>query len=121
MYQSEVDTTVASSQLGPVWNFLLSDTPIDENFAVELEVNRYYYFVVDKKITTALPMLGAYFSPVEEESVRPTRPVPEAWIERWRKTPYATRVYDSDQTSIYRLDARYAGGGAVGAGAAATR
>jgi len=107
LFQSQPDAAVATSQLGRVWDFLLDDEPIDAGFAQALQQNKMYYLVVDKKITTALPMLEAYFTPTEDASVRPSTPVAPAIIERWRRTPYTTRVFDSDQIAIYRLDPRY--------------
>ena len=108
LYQSRPDTAVATAELGPVWYFLLEDAPIEQQFADILARQGYLYLVVDKNVTTAMPLLGAYFSPTEETAFRPAAPVDPGVIERWRTTPYTTRVFDSDQVTIYRLDPRYA-------------
>lgn len=106
LYQSQPDATLATSQLGPVWDFMLQPTPILDQFARDLAYNRFDYVVIDKRITTALPLIGSYFS-TDDPAEKRTAPVDRAVIERWLSSPYTTRVYDSSQITLYRLDARY--------------
>jgi hypothetical protein len=107
LYEADLGTRLATFEQGPIMDFYLTDTPPTRYLAQALAADGVDYLVVDKNITTAVPLLGVYFAPDEPVVDQHPEPVPPAIIERWADSPYTTRVYDSDQITIYRLDPRY--------------
>jgi hypothetical protein len=108
LYQAAPGGKVASVTQGPISDFYLDSTAPSPYLAQTLDAQGYDYLVIDKNITEDVPLLGVYFAPDEPGGAGGSmHPVPSAVIERWARSPYTTRVYDSDQMSIYRFDPRF--------------
>jgi hypothetical protein len=107
LYQAEPGTKTATLYQGPIMDFYLNNNPPSPYMAQALAFDQYDYLVMDKNIAKDLPLLGVYFAPDEGPHGGQLVPVPRATIERWAASPYTTRVYDSDQITIYRLDPRH--------------
>ena len=109
LYQAVPGTRVASAQEGPVTDLYLTANPVSPWFARSLADGGFDYLVVDNGMTRAVPLLGVYFAPDEPAADgAPLRPVDPAFLDRWATTPWTTRVYDSDDITVYRLDPRAA-------------
>ena len=62
------------------------------------------FIVVDRRVTTMLPVVGYYYEPGEPGDGRHTEPMDPAQLQKFDKSPALTRVFDSGNIAIYALD-----------------
>ncbi|HEY7600039.1 MAG TPA: hypothetical protein VH741_08935 [Candidatus Limnocylindrales bacterium] len=68
------------------------------------------YLVVDRRLTTALPVVGHYFDRGEEAVVgRYVTPLDAALLDKFDQLPDASRVFDSGNIQIYDISGLAAG------------
>jgi hypothetical protein len=67
------------------------------------------YLLVDRRLSTALPLVGVYFED-GEPGTPPGRPVPAAWLDKFDAVPGISCIYDSGDIRIYDVGAVLHGG-----------
>ncbi|HEY6794071.1 MAG TPA: hypothetical protein VI248_05260 [Kineosporiaceae bacterium] len=108
LYQAIPGTRLATPSDGPVLDFYVTQNPPTAPLVRSLADQGFRYLVIDKNLQRWSPMLGSYIAPGELPPGQTVHPVAAKVLERWVNSPYTTRVYDSDQITIYRLDPAYA-------------
>jgi hypothetical protein len=76
----------------------------DADLAI-LRQGRVRYLLVDRRLSTALPLVGVYFEDGEPPVQPAGQPIPAAWLDKFDAVPGASRVYDSGDIRIYDLGA----------------
>jgi hypothetical protein len=66
------------------------------------------YLLVDRRLSTALPLVGVYFED-GEPSTPPGRPVPAAWLDKFDAEPGVSCIYDSGDIRVYDVGALLGG------------
>jgi hypothetical protein len=88
----------------PLWDFYLRpERPAPAVFR-SLRFLGTDYLVVDKRIPTALPRTGVYMTKEEPGARAHETPPPASAIEKYRRVPWAVKVFESDNIELYRLD-----------------
>lgn len=64
------------------------------------------YLLVDRRLSTALPLVGVYFEDGEPDTGSPPgRPVPAAWLDKFDDAAGVSCIYDSGDIRIYDVGA----------------
>ena len=97
---------------GLSWIYFSPSLGRDELRALRREGVR--FIVVDRRMTTMLPVVGYYYEPGEPDAGHHTTPMQPEDLARFDETSALTKVFDSGDIAIYELDAgsRVAGGSA---------
>jgi hypothetical protein len=96
-----LEWTPLASQGFPVWQLYFDRDAPSTDLLRQLRASDYRYLVVDERMASFLPYLGDYFESVEpERSTPPSREV----IDRFAGLPWAIKIYQSDNLSVYRLN-----------------
>jgi hypothetical protein len=74
---------------------------LDSNQLEAIKRAQISYLVVDRRITTGLPLFGHYFESWEQMVVSFVPPVNPAMLEKFDHTPNVSRIYDSGDILIY--------------------
>jgi hypothetical protein len=88
----DVPTLYTSPEFGPAEQTILQEGGI-------------HYIVVDGRLTTALPMVGAYFEDGEEGSHRYSTPLDQEALWKFDRLQKVSRLFDSGDISIYDVGA----------------
>jgi hypothetical protein len=100
------DAWTASASAGfPAYDLFFSSKPPSASLVEELRSSDYRYLIIDKRSATQIPVLGVYFEPdepVDKQSGR--HPISAYDIDRYTRLPWTTRVFDSENYTIYRFD-----------------
>jgi len=71
----------------------------------ELETSDYEYVVVDRRLSRFVPLVGTYFTSVEPLKASGTKSiVPAAALARFDTVPWATKVMDTPDYAVYRIN-----------------
>lgn len=94
------------TQAFPAWDLLLKEERPSRRLLRQLRDQHYRYLVVDERMARDIPLSGAYFTPGDgEPGANPVlRPVPAAALTKFEHLPFANKVYETDNLSIYRFD-----------------
>ena len=74
---------------------------------VEQEIimrGRVQYLVVDHRLSNDLPMAEAYFEPGEPDTYKKDSPISEEALAKFDKIEYFSRVFDSGDIKIYKIE-----------------
>jgi hypothetical protein len=94
----------------PAYNLFLakSGAPIEPSWLLsELQNSHYTYLVVDRRMAYELPQLGIYFEPDEPHSLLAPaghKPVFYGRLAKFNNFSWMTKVFQSENYSIYRLN-----------------
>ena len=98
------DAWTASPSLGfRVWELYFNLRP-SRLLLNQLRTSGYEYVIVDRRMYQALPEVGVYFEPDEPAAYERTKPPPRAALSKFDDSPWMTRIYESDNLAVYRLD-----------------
>jgi hypothetical protein len=61
------------------------------------------YVVVDRRLSTARPLIGLYFEDGEPATLPSGAPIPVSWLDKFDAIPGVSRVYDNGEIRIYDL------------------
>lgn len=70
-----------------------------------LRRSRVRYLLVDRRLSTALPLVGTYYEPGEPVPQPAGHPIPAGWLDKFDSVPGASRIYDNGDIRIYDLGA----------------
>lgn len=88
----------------PVWQLYFQSGGPSATLLRQLDILGYRYLIVDRRMAQYLPRIGMYFTPTEPGAFTRTIPPPAAALRRYDTVPWATKIYGSDNLSIYRLN-----------------
>ena len=63
------------------------------------------YLVIDRRLSSGLPLYGFYIQPGENEGALRTTPVDLTALEKFDQMPQVSRVFDSGDITIYDMQA----------------
>jgi hypothetical protein len=63
------------------------------------------YLLVDRRLSTARPLVGLYFEDGEPDTRPPGSPIPRSWLAKFDTVPEASLVYDGGDIRIYDMEA----------------
>jgi hypothetical protein len=63
------------------------------------------YVLVDRRLSTAVPLTGAYYAAGEPIAALDGRPIPASWLNKFNTVPGVNRVYDNGDIQIYDVGA----------------
>jgi hypothetical protein len=87
----------------PLWDFYLRAERPERRTLEALESLGTRYLVVDKRTPRSLPRTGVYMVGDEPGANAHVTPPPAAAIEKYARTPWLIRVYESDSYVVYRF------------------
>jgi hypothetical protein len=101
--------TAAPSAGFPVYDLYLAKpgAPLGPPFLLtDLQVSKYDYLIVDKRMAYELPELGIYFTPSDPTSIQPHDGKSPFYgrLEKFDTTRWLVKVFQSDNYSIYRIN-----------------
>jgi hypothetical protein len=99
-----LEWTPLASQAFPIWQLYFDPGPPSPLLLHELRFSRYEYLVVDERMAEYLPYLGVYFQDGEGPDGSLATPPARLIIDRFERVPWAIKIYQSDNLSIYRLN-----------------
>jgi hypothetical protein len=88
----------------PVWDFYLDANGPPVGLLKAVRNSGYSYLVVDKRMFTHLPAVGAYFTDSEPGAFSRTSPPSAKVLQFYRFVPWAAEIYNSTNYIVFRLD-----------------
>ena len=82
------------------WQIFLSPT-VGRNETTRLQHAGIRYLVIDRRLSTSLPLVPFYYEEGEILYQRHTQPVADAVLAKWDAVPAAARIYDSGSIQVY--------------------
>jgi hypothetical protein len=88
----------------PAWDLFLSADEPSRTLLQEMKGGAYRYVVIDRRMFSNTPLIGVYFTASEPGAFDHATPPPQGALTRWDHEPWATKVYDSTNYVVFRLD-----------------
>lgn len=100
-YTGGLEVARATGRL-PYWELYLESLPPAPRLAAEMRRQGVAYLVLDKRMTRTLPVLGVFFQPDEDFTVR--EPLARGQLDRYYDQPWASVVLDSTTVRVVQID-----------------
>jgi hypothetical protein len=88
----------------PMWDFYMSQAPVQPNVVKQVLDAHIRYFVVDARMATTRPRMGFWFQGDEPRSDRAGL-VPQVAIDRFNCLPWLRATYAAGPLTVYEVDA----------------
>ncbi|MGH3695530.1 MAG: hypothetical protein ACRDRX_16345 [Pseudonocardiaceae bacterium] len=87
----------------PLWDMFIMDTPISPEVLKELHDSKIRYIVVDRRMATARPALGYWFT-MDEPGANSDHLYPASALDRFNCLPWLQAMYGAGPLIVYRVD-----------------